>query len=70
MFHFCRLQLKALGLLPVLISYTMMLFSSKLIKMEMGLFLVLDLLYDIFRLVCKLTASSKETGIKWSIVLF
>ena len=40
----------------------MMLFSRKLIKMEMGLFLVLDLLCDIFRLVCKFTASSEETG--------
>ena len=54
----------------MLISYVMMLFSSKLIKTEMGLFLVFDYSMIFFRLVYKLTASSKETGIKWSIVLF
>ena len=62
MLHCCRPQLKALGSLPMQRSYSMMLFSRELIKTEMGLFLVLDLLCDIFRLMCKFTASSKGTG--------
>ena len=70
MLHCCRPQLKALGSLPMQSSYSMMLFSRELIKTEMGLFLVLDLLCDIFRLMCKFTASSEETGEKWSTILF
>ena len=41
----------------MLTSYALTIFSSKLIEIEMGLFLVLDLLYDIFRLMCIFTAS-------------
>ena len=70
MFRCCRPQLKVRGWLPMLTSYAMILFSSKLIKMEMGLFLVLNLLYDVFRLMCKFTAYSKETGKKWLTILF